>query len=98
MSQTCSSIIAAVAEQKNEVFNSNLFPNPFSKTSEVSFNKDVRNASLIIYNLFGQRIKIFEHINGSQTVINREGMTDGIYLYEVVGMNDRIAYGKLVVN
>jgi Secretion system C-terminal sorting domain len=71
-----------------------LFPNPFHTSMTISLN--VENASMEIYNSFGEfvrHVKITEH----STVIHRNSLADGIYFYRLLTDNGKIASGKFVI-
>ena len=50
-----------------------------------------------MYNVFGQKVKVLEHLSGNSIRIAREKLPEGVYIYEVVEKDVRIGNGKLVV-
>ncbi len=91
-------ILANIAEKNNNDFYSNSFPNPFSISTTIQFNRELKNAILKIYNIYGQKVKEVHSINSNSINVQRENLTDGIYLYLIIEGEKRIANGKLVVN
>jgi hypothetical protein len=75
----------------------NLFPNPFTTQSTLSFTHDLHNATLHIYNMYGQVVQQLSQINGKEIVIERKELANGIYIYAVEENNQRIATGKAVI-
>jgi hypothetical protein len=83
---------------------STLFPNPFSQSATIRFNKEVRNATLRVYNLFGETVRSEEHISGTEILLLRNAstplsmtLTEGIYFYEVMEKGMWVCSGKAVV-
>src|SRR5262249_352765 len=72
------------------------WPNPFSETTEISFNGELNDASLYIYNVFGQRVMSFDHLNGNHFTISRKNLSSGIYFFDVSGGQSKIARGRFM--
>lgn len=78
----------------------NIFPNPFSKNAwlRITNFSEYTNEKLElkIYNLLGKEVKQF-HISDFRFQIDRNGLTDGIYFYQLKKGKEIIAKGKLVI-
>jgi len=79
----------------------NIFPNPFSTQTTLQTNIPLHNATLTVYNCYGQKIRE-EIINNQSTIINRGNLASGVYFYKVTGGKGQgaievIATGKLVI-
>ncbi len=74
-----------------------VYPNPFSSVTTVSFNTELKNATLEIYNMEGQKIKIIQNIYGRQTILNRSNLLEGIYFFKIVDDNSNFMNGKLII-
>jgi Right handed beta helix region/Secretion system C-terminal sorting domain len=72
-------------------------PNPFSNSTIIRFSTAITDGRLKISDATGQTIKIISDISGDQIKIERDGLPSGIYFYELLSENTRIASGKLVV-
>lgn len=70
------------------------YPNPFHSTA--TFNSNTLKAKLKIYNTFG-KIERIETIISHSITINRNGLSDGIYFYQLVNENGLIANGKFII-
>ncbi|MCE9538992.1 MAG: T9SS type A sorting domain-containing protein, partial [Bacteroidetes bacterium] len=86
----------------NETKNALLFcvyPNPFVSETTISFNTELKNAELKIFNIFGQEIKElnFKLKNVQRITINRNGLIPGLYFYKIKEENKPVATGKLIV-
>lgn len=76
----------------------NFSPNPFSDYSIFSFS-NVTNTNLFtldIYNVLGDKIKTYE-ITNEKTLIQREDLKTGIYLYKCYTSQKTFASGKLII-
>ncbi|MEK6616277.1 MAG: GEVED domain-containing protein, partial [Bacteroidota bacterium] len=74
-----------------------IYPNPFSESATLRItNPLITNYGLKIYNVFGQDVynKI---IRNSPFVISRGDLPDGIYIYEIMGVDGVIGKGKLII-
>jgi len=90
----------SVSEIKNESLIS-VFPNPFSIQTTLHTDNLLHNATLTIYNCYGQTVRE-EIINNQSTIINRGNLSSGLYFYKAIGgkgqgTSEAIATGKLVI-
>jgi hypothetical protein len=75
----------------------NIFPNPLHSSSILQIiNPSFFQAELKIYNVLGGEVKR-QKITSQTTVINRDGMADGIYLFRVINERGESMGGKFVV-
>ena len=74
-----------------------LFPNPFTAQATITFKREINNATLHLYNLYGQMILEKSNINGESVQLNRGNLLSGVYLYEVIEKGKKIYTGKAVV-
>ena len=85
----------------NEYQNNNLFsifPNPFSSTTTLRTDKNFKDATLIVYNLFGQEVKEMKNISGQSITLQRDNLPSGLYFIRLMQDNKIIATDKLVVS
>ncbi len=73
-----------------------LFPNPFHTTTTLEFNKDFKIGKLNIYNSIGKQVRR-QNIISRVTLINRDGLEDGSYFYQLISDNGQISRGKFIV-
>lgn len=76
----------------------NIYPNPFKTSFTLMTNVDLKNAELIIYDLFGREILKINKINNRIVTIQRNNIADGIYFFRLVDKNKIIAKGKIIAN
>jgi len=95
---TCSQgVITTVASVQRDADGSKPSPNPFSTYTKITVGKELNDASLLLYNVFGQKVLSSQHISGRQIRINRGNLPTGIYIYEITEKRERIGNGKLMV-
>lgn len=87
--------IAGVEELNNEV-HYNLSPNPFSNKAVLDFPSVKQKTTFNLYNTNGQVIKTIDNITSGQVIIEREGLSSGLYYFMLHTDNKRIATGKLI--
>ncbi len=73
-----------------------VFPNPFSTTALFEFNEELKDASLDIFNISGQKLKTVV-FSGNRFTLNRDGLAAGFYYYRVSTRDKNIAAGKLLI-
>ncbi len=91
--------VTGVSENKNNVESSAIiYPNPFSKSALLVFqNQNNTPHILSIYNLQGQLVQSKTNITTNQIKIKRNGLTDGLYFFELQSHHKIRATGKLLV-
>lgn len=75
-------------------------PNPFSTQTTLHSEKVFNNATLTIYNSFGQQVKQITPINigaGQTIILHRENLPSGIYFLRLTQDNATFATSKLVI-
>ncbi|MBI4931356.1 MAG: T9SS type A sorting domain-containing protein [Bacteroidetes bacterium] len=56
-----------------------LFPNPFSSQTTLHTDNYLTNATLTVYNSFGQVVKQIKNINGQTVTLTRDNLPSGLY-------------------
>lgn len=75
----------------------NIFPNPFSSQTTLQTDNHFKNASLTVYNSFGQTVKQIKNISGRTVVISRDNLASGLYFVRMTEENKIIAIDKIVI-
>lgn len=84
----------AISEEINAL-QVQFYPNPFDQNATLLYNNPTAdNYSLHIYDLTGKKVQTYQDKTG-RILINRNGLSVGMYLYRLEGKN--IAAGKMVV-
>lgn len=74
-----------------------IYPNPFSIETIIKINKNIKDASLIIYNMFGQKEKEINNISGQEILLHRDNLTNGIYFIRLTQDNKNIVTDKIII-
>ena len=74
-----------------------IYPNPFYFQAIISFNTELINADLKVYNTFGEEIKVVKNIYGREIKINRDELNEGVYFYKIIENNKVFSVGKFIV-
>ena len=80
----------------NVEFSVTLSPNPFHFSTLLTLSKAFKNAEFKIYNTFGELIRQ-QKITSQTTTINRVGLSDGIYLFQILNSKGNLTTGKFVI-
>ena len=75
-----------------------LGPNPFSKFTEITSDKNFNNAELDVYDMEGNLVKQIKNINSNTIFVDRHGIANGTYYYKISEKNIQIASGKFIVD
>ncbi len=86
---TCTNTIA----DENIIF-ATLFPNPTTQHIEVNWNNNVGAIQFELYTLEGKKVKEMNLF--SPTQISLEGLTKGIYFYQIKDNQGKIQRGKVI--
>lgn len=73
-----------------------IIPNPFSNSTFIQFNHPLKSASLNLFNVTGEKVKTI-NFSGDSIKIERENLSEGIYLYQIIKDDGNILNGKLMV-
>ena len=77
-----------------------VFPNPFSKSTTITFGKDLNGEyDLVVYNIVGVEVKRITNIKGSMLSLPQGDMSNGVYLTYLINKETkkRIFIEKLIV-
>ena len=82
----------------NTDFEISIYPNPFTTTTTLTLQGTYHNPSLFIYNLLGQEVRSISVGTKTQTTINREQLSSGMYFYKLIEDNKAVlGIGKMIV-
>ncbi len=89
-----------ITSGSNEIFlenNLTVFPNPFSAQTILQTSNQLVNGTLTVYNLNGQIVKQMNNLTGQSIILNRDGLSNGLYFIQLTQDNKIIATNKLVI-
>ena len=72
------------------------YPNPFQNYSQMDLSKEITNAEIIIFDIFGRQIRII-HSTGNKVILDRKDMSPGIYFYQINVKGTVLCTGKVIV-
>jgi hypothetical protein len=74
-----------------------VFPNPFSSSTTIQTKGNLNDASLTIFNAYGQTIKQMKNISGHTITFSRENLPNGLYFFQLTDENKIIAIEKVLI-
>jgi len=74
-----------------------LYPNPFCASTNLQINTPITNATLTLFNVFGQQVKKIQNITEQNVVIHREELSSGVYIMQLTEGATLISTEKLVI-
>lgn len=84
-------------ESVHEESSLNIFPNPFSTQTTLQSGNVFDDATLTVYNCFGQTIRQVKRISGLTITLHRENLPNGLYFIRLAQRNKIIATSKLEI-
>lgn len=85
------------SENLEPQLNFSIYPNPFVTNATIKIDKyNNENLTLKIYNVFGQILQTIQ-IKQSQTTLNRNNLTSGMYFYQLIDQEKILATGKFII-
>lgn len=75
-----------------------IFPNPFSTQTTLRTTAQLKNATLTVYNCFGQAVSQIKNISGQTVTLSRENLVSGLNFIRLTENNKTLAVDKLVVS
>lgn len=79
---------------KNEF---SLFPNPCISSTTIKFERNLINATITIYNTFGQALNQVNNISGQTLTFYRENLPNGLYFIGLTEEDKIISIEKLII-
>jgi hypothetical protein len=74
-----------------------IYPNPFSRATTVQFNTVLVDASICIYNAFGQIVKQVNNVSGKEINLYVDNLSSGVYFLRLTQNNKILGAEKLVL-
>jgi uncharacterized repeat protein (TIGR03803 family) len=74
-----------------------IYPNPFSSSTTLHSSNLFNNASLLVYNCFGQIVKQIKNISGQTVTLTRDNLESGFYFIRLTEGNKILTVDKLVI-
>jgi|ERR1035437_6446744 PKD repeat protein len=74
-----------------------IYPNPFSSSTTLQSDIFFKDATLTIYNSYGQTVKQIKNISGQAVTLTRDNLPSGLYFIRLTQDNKILATDKLVI-
>jgi hypothetical protein len=81
---------------KNNLIEYNIFPNPFSLQTTITFSKEQRNTTVRIINILGQVLTTIQ-FTGIQLLIDKAEMQAGIYYVQTIDKEKNVLNRKIII-
>ncbi|GAB1447959.1 hypothetical protein MASR2M44_09620 [Bacteroidota bacterium] len=72
-----------------------VFPNPFSAQLQIRSSKNLKQASVMVYDLNGRKLSS-EFMNGSELLLNLDALSAGVYLLHVEDESGLVSTNKII--
>ena len=76
----------------------NIFPNPFSISTNIEFQYSLVDATLTIYNSKGNQVRQIKNIDGNSIKLEKEALSNGIYFITLTQNNTVLTTEKLIIS
>ena len=88
----------SILPTKNSLISIKAYPNPFTESTTLDLGeKNLSNVRFTLYDMTGKIVKQQTYENTNQIILQKENLTEGIYLYTIYHEGKAVATGKLVV-
>lgn len=89
--------VVSVEETPDYKSSISLQPNPFTASTVVKFDVPIINGTLYVYDQIGQPVAMFDHVNGTSFLLNRNSLAAGVYVLRVVAHAGEVMTKKFIV-
>jgi hypothetical protein len=98
ISTTNPSLATSISENNTSIDDAwSIYPNPFSSQTTLLTNNLFKNATLTVCNSYGQILKQMNNLSGQTIIIQRENLSNGLYLLRLMQDGKIIATDKFVI-
>lgn len=88
---------AVTGIKENELSEISVYPNPFSSSITLQADNLFKDATLTVYNCFGQTAKQIKNINGQTIIFHRDNLPSGLYFIRITQDNKIFTTDKVVI-
>jgi hypothetical protein len=89
-------IVLGIPEHSTQ-YRFSIFPNPALSTTNIQTTGHLNNASLNIFNMYGQRVKQVNHLSGQSHIVSLDNLPSGLYFIRLSEENKIIAEEILII-
>lgn len=92
------SVVDCLGIDDDNALNFTVYPNPFSAQATLSFNQELNaDHQIVIYNIVGSEVYRNNNLNGTQLILTKDDLSQGVYLLVLMNKNERHSTTKLIV-
>ncbi len=92
--------VSQIILSSNEIIDNfvlKISPNPFSTQTTLVTNRNLKNATLTLYNSIGIQVKQIKNISGQAITLSRDDLSNGLYFIRLIEGNATLITNKLVI-
>ncbi|MCD4680431.1 MAG: T9SS type A sorting domain-containing protein, partial [Bacteroidales bacterium] len=97
MEDSLQNLTSGINTLNRNSFSMTYYPNPFTQTLTIEFNKVMKNGEIYLFDLVG-KVVLHKELTGQQTTLNTSAIDNGIYVMKVVSGDGDLFVGKVVKN
>ena len=90
-------LTTGITENKKTNNEISIFPNPFSSQAVLQTANIFNDATLIVYNLYGQLVKQITNTSGQTITFSRDNLPIGLYFVHLIQDNQVIGTEKIII-
>ena len=94
----CFCTLLTEIEDMKEKEKLSVYPNPLLFQTTLQTDYYLHNATILLYNSLGQKVREVKNISGKTFILKRENLPVGIYFFELTQDNKSIFMDKLVIS
>ena len=80
-----------------EINNILIYPNPFKTSAILHSDRFLSDASIQVYNLYGQLVKQMDGVSGQTITLQRDNLKNGMYLIRIIQNGIIVMEDKLFI-
>ncbi len=88
---------SGILDETHEQNQLSILPNPFSTHATLQSGKFFKDATLTVYNSFGQTVKQIKNISGQTIILQRDNLPIGLYFLQLTQDNKTFITEKLII-
>ncbi|HET6224889.1 MAG TPA: SBBP repeat-containing protein [Bacteroidia bacterium] len=86
-----------ITKQENDQLTVSIGPSPFTDFTEVTVSGLKSSAEFKLFDIMGQCVRQVQMADKQKTIIERENLSSGVYLYTIIENNSSVKGGKIIV-
>lgn len=90
-------LITTGISEANEINSISAYPNPFTSATTLQSDNFLKDATLTVYNLYGQIEKQIKNISEKTITLHRDNLPSGMYFLRLTEDNKAISSEKLII-